>query len=91
MDIYQLKPQVSGKLCIIGKTDVDLSLRSTPAEISEETKEHLRRLGRGGSYVMGYGNSIPRAAKPENYRVLLETSLEYGRYPIHVEEQAWKG
>jgi len=83
MDIYALKPQVADRLCIIGNSDVDLLLRGTSAEVAADTREHLRRLGPGGGYVMGSGNSIPRAVSPENYRALLETTLEYGRYPIN--------
>jgi len=83
MDIYAFKPQVADKLCIIGNIDVDLLLRGSSAEVAADTREHLRRLGPGGGYVMGSGNSIPRAVRPENYRALLETTLEYGRYPIN--------
>jgi uroporphyrinogen decarboxylase len=82
MDIYETKKKVAGKLCIIGNVDVDLLLRGTPAEIGEDTRTHLKRLGPGGGYVLGSSNSIPRTIPPENYRAMLETALQYGKYPL---------
>jgi len=82
MDIYEIKKRVGGKLCLIGNIDVDLLLRGTPEEIEEDTKKHLRELGPGGGYVLGSSNSIHRTIKAENYRAMLDTALQYGKYPI---------
>lgn len=82
MDIYEVKKKVAGKLCVIGNVDVDLLLRGTPAEIEEDTRKHLKLLGPGGGYILGSSNSIPRTIRPENYRAMLETTLQNGVYPI---------
>jgi uroporphyrinogen decarboxylase len=82
MDIYDLKPRVEGRLCVIGNIDVDLLTVGRPDEVVEDTKEHLRRLAPGGGYVVSTSNSVTRNMKPENYRAMLDTVLTYGRYPI---------
>ncbi len=82
MDIYKLKNEIAGKLCLIGNIDVHMLLEGSPKEIEEDTKKHLKSLGPGGGYVVGSGNSIHRNIKRENYRAMLETVLKYGNYPI---------
>jgi uroporphyrinogen decarboxylase len=82
MDIYEVKRQVAGKLCIIGNIDVDLLHRGTPEEVTEDTRKHLKLLASGGGYVVSSSNSIVRTMKTENYRAMLETTLKHGKYPI---------
>jgi uroporphyrinogen decarboxylase len=84
MNIYEVKKEVAGKLCLIGNIDVDLLQQGTPQEIEEDTKKHLKLLGPGGGYALGSSNSITRSSKPENYRTMLEITLKYGKYPIHI-------
>ncbi|MFB3902682.1 MAG: uroporphyrinogen decarboxylase family protein [Acidobacteriota bacterium] len=84
MDIYEVRKQLAGKLAIIGNVDVDLLLHGTPEQVAEDTRRHLRELAPGGGYIMGSSNSIPRTVKPENYRAMLETTLQWGAYPISV-------
>ena len=84
MDIYDFKPKVAGRLCVIGNIDVDLLTIRTSEEVIAETKEHLRRLGPGGGYVLSTSNSVTRSMKPENYKAMLDTVLTHGTYPISV-------
>ena len=86
MDIYAVRGQLAGRLAIIGNVDVDLLLQGTPEQVVEDTKKHLRELAPGGGYIMGSGNSIPRAAKPENFRAMLDTTFQWGHYPISIPE-----
>ena len=82
MDIHEIRERTRGKLCLIGNIDVDLLLRGTPGEIKEDTLKHLRTLGPGGGYVLGSSNSIHRTIRAENYRAMLDTALQNGKYPI---------
>ncbi len=84
MDIYDFKPTVAGRLCVIGNIDVDLLTLGEPEEVIEDTKEHLRRLAPGGGYVVSSSNSVTRSMKPENYKAMLTTVLTHGAYPISV-------
>jgi uroporphyrinogen decarboxylase len=78
MDIYQFKNNVGNKLSVVGNIDIDLLMRGQPEEIVTDVKEHIDRLAPMGGYIMGSGNSIPRNVKIENYRAMLETTLNYG-------------
>ena len=87
LDIYEMKSEVGGKLCVVGNIDVDLLHRGTAEEVVQDTKEHLKILGPGGGYVVSSSNSIVRTMKPENYKAMLKTTLEYGRYPINIRNE----
>ena len=87
MDIYKVKQQLAGKLCVIGNVDVHLLLTGKPDEVAAETEKQIRRLAPGGGYVLGSGNSIPRTVPPENYKAFLETARRVGTYPIESESQ----
>ena len=82
-----MKSEVAGKLCVVGNIDVDLLHRGTAEEVVQDTKKHLKILGPGGGYVVSSSNSIVRTMKPENYKAMLKTTLEYGRYPINIRNQ----
>lgn len=84
MNIYEVKKQVAGKLCLIGNIDVDMLQRGTAEEVVKDTKKHLKLLGPGGGYVVSSSNSIVRTIKPENYKAMVETTLKYGTYPIEI-------
>jgi uroporphyrinogen decarboxylase len=82
MDIYEVKQQVAGKLCVIGNVDVHLLLTGKPDEVATETEKQIRCLAPGGGYVLGSSNSITRTVPPENYKAFLETARRVGTYPI---------
>ena len=79
LNIYEFKPKVAGKLCVIGNIDVDLLTRGTQEQVEADTEQHLRSLAPGGGYVLGSSNSITRSTKPDNYRAMLEATLKHGR------------
>jgi uroporphyrinogen decarboxylase len=83
MDIVKVKEQVKGKLCVIGNVDLGYTLtRGTPEETAEEVKEKIRLLAPGGGYCLGSSNSVPDYVKVENYRAMVETTKDFGKYPI---------
>lgn len=85
MNIVKVKKRYGGALCVIGNIDLGYTLtRGTPEETAEEVKERLHSVAPGGGYCLGSSNSIPEYVKPENFRVMVETTKKYGKYPIKV-------
>jgi uroporphyrinogen decarboxylase len=84
MDIVAVKKAVSNRLSLIGNISNQLLEEGNPDQIARLTKQRLLDLAPGGGYCLGSGNSVPDWAKIENYRAMIETTLQYGRYPINV-------
>jgi len=83
MDIVKVKEKFKGKLCVIGNIDLGYTLtRGTPEETAQEVKERIRTVGPGGGYCLGSSNSVPEYVKPENFRAMVETTKQFGNYPI---------
>ena len=84
MDIFNLKEKVKNKLCLIGNVDIDMLIRGTPEQIYQDTLRHIKCLAPNGGYAIGSSNSISRDVNIENYKMLLKTALEFGKYPISI-------
>lgn len=83
MDIRELKAELGRKLCLIGNLDLGGVLtRGTPDEVVEATKSLIRDVGPGGGYCVGSSNTVTNYVPLENYRAMIDTTLEYGQYPI---------
>ena len=48
----------------------------------EELKSLIRDVGPGGGYCVGSSNTVTNYVPLENYRAMIDTTLEYGQYPI---------
>ncbi|MBS3977709.1 MAG: hypothetical protein KGZ75_13490 [Syntrophomonadaceae bacterium] len=85
MNIYDIKDKVRNKLCLIGNLDLGYTLtRGTPEEVIAETKERIAYLAPGGGYCVSASNSIPSYVPLDNYKAMLKTTFEYGKYPINI-------
>ena len=85
MDINELKARVGERVCLIGNLDLGYTLtRGTPEEVRAETLTRIREIGPGGGYCVGSSNTVPPYVPFENYKAMVETTLECGRYPIVV-------
>jgi uroporphyrinogen decarboxylase len=85
MDIVKVKDRVGGKLCLIGNVDLGNTLvLGTQEKVINEVKEKLSAVAPGGGYCIGSSNSIPNYVNLQNYRAMIETAIEYGKYPITV-------
>lgn len=82
MDIELVKKTVGDRICIFGNIPNDLLMTGSPCEVAELTRKRIAALAPGGGYCVSSGNSIPDWAKLENYKAMIETTLEYGVYPI---------
>jgi uroporphyrinogen decarboxylase len=81
MDIYEVKERWGDQLTLIGNMDIAGPLAfGTPEDVIADTKEHLERLMPGGRYIAASSHSIVDDIPPANFRAMLDTIHEYGRY-----------
>jgi len=83
MDMADAKARIGDKVCLMGNVSCAYSLVSgTPEEVEAETKEVIRKAGRGGGLICMSSNSIHSGVKAENYLAMLKTIKKYGQYPL---------
>jgi uroporphyrinogen decarboxylase len=81
MDLKNIKTLYGDKICIKGNVDCSatLSFKSIDETIAE-TRNCLEIAMPGGGYILSSGNSIHSAVKPENYKAMIDTVKQYGKY-----------
>jgi hypothetical protein len=80
-DIYAYKKQYGSQLCFIGNMDLaGVLAHGTPSEVRADTRAHLEELAEAGGYVAASSHSVTDDVPPENYRAMIETVWEHGRY-----------
>lgn len=81
MDLARIKTEYGSRICLKGNVDCSatLSFKSVD-EVVEETKKCIEIGKPGGGFILSSSNSIHSAVKPENYKAMLDTLKEYGKY-----------
>ena len=83
MDMGEAKTVFGDKVCLLGNVSCAFSLVSgTVEEVRQETKEVIRKAGKGGGLICMSSNSIHSGVKPENYVAMVKAIREYGKYPL---------
>jgi uroporphyrinogen decarboxylase len=82
MDLAEVKRAVGERVCVVGNVDVDLLCRGTGEQVRQSTWTLIEAVSPGGGHILSSGNSITSAVQPENFRIMVETAHEQGRYPI---------
>ncbi len=83
MDMAEAKAKFGDKVCLCGNVSCAFSLVSgTVEEVIQETKDVIRKAGKGGGLICMSSNSIHSGVKPENYVAMIKTIKEYGKYPL---------
>jgi uroporphyrinogen decarboxylase len=83
MDIGRVKDYCGDRVAIIGNIDCgELLSRRSEEEVRETVKRTIQTAAPGGGYLMSSSNSIHSSVKPENYKAMVDTLMEFGRYPI---------
>jgi uroporphyrinogen decarboxylase len=83
MDMAEAKATFGDRVCLCGNVSCAFSLVSgSIEEVQAETKEVIRKAGKGGGLICMSSNSIHSGVIPENYAAMVKTIREYGKYPL---------
>jgi len=83
MDMGEAKAKFGDKVCLCGNVSCAFSLVSgTVDEVRHETKEVIRKAGKGGGLICMSSNSIHSGVNPENYVAMVKAIREFGQYPL---------
>ncbi len=81
MNIFDIKRKYGKDITISGNIDIAGPLAfGTPAEVREEVITKMEKLKPGGRYICSTNHSVMDDVKPENYRMMIDTCIEYGVY-----------
>lgn len=81
MSLEKVKREYGDKICIMGNVNCAGSLVfGSKTDVIKEVKNCIDIAAPGGGYICSSSNSIARSVKPENYKVMIETIKEYGKY-----------
>jgi len=78
-DIFKAKEVLGDVACIRGGVPISLLCTGVPQEVKDCCKKLIDVVGRGGGFIMDAGSVIDEA-KPENIRVMVDFTKEYGVY-----------
>ncbi|MCS7224850.1 MAG: hypothetical protein NZ959_09890 [Armatimonadetes bacterium] len=86
MDIGEVKRAYGDRLCLVGNVDCSFVLTfGTEEDVAEAVKETIAKASPNGGHILASSNSIHPGVLPRNYRVMVDTAKEFGRYPIDPE------
>jgi len=73
MDVYEMKKKFGSQLSFFGGISTQKTLPyGTVAQVKDEVKRLLDRVGKNGGYIASPAHAIPKDARPENIAAMLE-------------------
>ncbi len=83
MDIGEAKAKFGNRVCLMGNVSCAYTLcDGTIDEVRQETKEVIRKAGKGGGFICTSSNGIHSGVNPDNYIAFVKAIREYGKYPL---------
>jgi len=81
MDLAEVKAKYGRDFAIKGNVNCATTLvTGSVDDTASETRRCLEIGMPGGGYIISSSNTIHSSVKPENYKAMLETIFEYGKY-----------
>lgn len=81
MSIGEIKKRFGDRIAIKGNVDCAQTLTfGSVADTIAETRACLSVAAGRGGYILSSSNSIHSGVKPENFKAMVETAIEYGGY-----------
>jgi len=83
IDMAEAKSVFGDRCCLMGNVSCAATLSwGTTEEVRQETREVIKKGGKGGGLIVMSSNTIHSGVKPENYVAMIEAIKEYGKYPL---------
>jgi uroporphyrinogen decarboxylase len=82
MDLSCLKKRYGRRICLFGGVNTETLINGDIQTIREEVRTAINQAGRGGGLVLTCSNVVPRGASLENYMIMRQAVMDYGKYPI---------
>ena len=79
-DIFEAKKAFGHQQCITGGIPVDMLILGTPEDVRARVKLLCETVGEDGGWMPHSGGLVPQDTKPENFKAMLDATMEYGRY-----------
>ena len=82
MELDKILERYPGKITVMGNINVDLLSRGSKEDVVAATKKALATVSAVGPHIMSSANTITASVKPENFLAMVETTQQFGTYPI---------
>jgi len=66
----------------MGNIGIDLLSRGSVEEVVAKVRRTLKAVSAYGPHIMSSANTITSWVRPENYLALVNTTKQYGQYPL---------
>jgi uroporphyrinogen decarboxylase len=77
MDIFEVKRRYGDRVAVVGNIFMDDLVKKSPAEIDEQVRIRVERLGVDGGYILSSSNSLTDNMKPENVLAIRDALRKY--------------
>jgi uroporphyrinogen decarboxylase len=85
MELAPILERYRGKITVMGNISVDLLSRGSEEDVIREVKRTLAVVSATGPHIMSSANTIASSVKPESFLAMINTTKEFGRYPIDMD------
>jgi len=82
MELAPILQRYRGKITVMGNLSVDLLSRRCEEDVIREVKRTLATVSATGPHIMSSANTITSSVKPENFLAMINTTKQFGQYPI---------
>ena len=79
-DIFKAKDILGDTVCIRGNVPATLLCIGNPGDVETYCKKLIDVVGKGGGFILDGAIGIPDDARPENVKVMADTTRKYGVY-----------
>jgi hypothetical protein len=78
-DLVKAKEIIGDKICMMGNLPASLLNVGSPQDVKDYCKKMIDSVGKNGGYIVGNGSFIDEA-NPENLKMMIDFTKEYGVY-----------
>lgn len=83
VDIAEAKKRIGNKIALAGNINPVILLMGTPEQVTELSKDCIRKAAPGGGFMLMPGCSTAANTPTANFHALVNAAKTYGKYPIN--------